>query len=440
MSRVIEKVQDLKERIKNFEEVSLGYTEEEALNEANRCLQCINPKCSHGCPANVSVKEFICELRQKNYDKAINIIRQNSNFSGVCGRICPQEKLCEGACILNVKKDPIAIGLLERFVAEKSKLEIPKIKKTGKKVAIVGAGPSGLSCAYFLAIEGVDVTICEAYKRGGGVLTYGVPEFRLPRKIIAKEIEYLSKLGVKIKTNAKVDKKLFKEIKKNYDAVLIATGAVEPLTLSVPGENLNGVISSKEFFINASEDKEAMKGEKKTLVIGGGDVAMDCARTAKRLGRDVTIVYRRTDAEMPARQVEKTHAEEEGVKFLFLTAPFKIIGEKNVEAIECVKMMLTEPDSTGRRKPVKIENSNFRINCNEIIVATGQNPDISLAKEAGLDFTKDKTVAADEKNKTNEQKIFASGDVVIGSSLVVKAVADGRKAAKSILEYLKEKN
>lgn len=439
MQRVKEKVQNPKERIKNFDEASFGYKEEEALKEAQRCLQCADPKCIEGCPAKVPIKEFIKELREKNYDEALALIRQRNNLPAVCGRICPQEKLCEASCILNAKKDPIAIGLLERFAAEHGKLEVPEIKKTGKKVAIIGAGPSGLSCAYFLALKGMDVSIYEAFKRAGGVLTYGVPEFRLPRKTIAKEIEYLSKLGVKIKTNTKVNNKLFNEIKKNNDAVLIATGAVEPLSLSIHGENLNGVISSKQFLINASEDKEAMKGEKKTLVIGGGDVAIDCARAAKRLGRDVTVVYRRTDGEMPARKLEKTHAEEEGVRFLYLAAPFKISGKGKIESLECVKMMLAEPDSTGRRKPEPIKNSNFKINCDEIIIATGQHPDDSLANGAGLHLTKEGAIAVDEKNKTNQEGIFASGDAVIGSSLVVKAVADGKKAADAISEYLKQK-
>jgi glutamate synthase (NADPH/NADH) small chain len=444
-------------RIQNFSEVALGYTRENALREASRCLGCKKPACVEGCPVAVKIPEFIKQVKEGDFMGAIHIIKETNSLPAVCGRVCPQESQCESKCVLGKKGEPIAVGRLERFVADyelaAGEVRTPeKPKATGKKVAIIGAGPSGLTVAGELAKLGHEVTIFEALHKAGGVLVYGIPEFRLPKAIVQREVDYVQKLGVAIKPNtiigqtATVDE-LFEE---GFDAIFVGTGAGLPYFLDIPGENLNGVYSANEFLTRANLMKAYLFPEydtpirmaKKVAVIGGGNVAMDSARVAKRLGADhVYLIYRRSRAEMPARAEEAHHAEEEGIDFRLLTNPIRIVGdEKNwVRGIECVNMELGEPDASGRRRPVEIKGSEHIIDVEVVIVAIGQGPNPILTQSTeGLELRKSGNIQADtETGKTSRKGIFAGGDIVTGAATVILAMGAGRKAAQAIDEYLK---
>jgi glutamate synthase (NADPH/NADH) small chain len=444
-------------RIQNFSEVALGYTRENAFREASRCLGCKKPACVEGCPVAVKIPEFIKKVKEGDFMGAIHIIKETNSLPAVCGRVCPQESQCESKCVLGKKGEPIAVGRLERFAADyelaAGEVRTPeKPKPTGKKVAIIGAGPSGLTVAGELAKLGHEVTIFEALHKAGGVLVYGIPEFRLPKAIVQREVDYVQKLGVTIKPNtiigqtATVDE-LFKE---GYDAIFVGTGAGLPYFLDIPGENLNGVYSANEFLTRANLMKAYLFPEydtpirmaKKVAVIGGGNVAMDSARVAKRLGADhVYLIYRRSRAEMPARAEEAHHAEEEGIDFRLLTNPIRIVGdEKNwVRGIECVKMDLGEPDASGRRRPVEVKGSEHIIDVEVVIVAIGQGPNPILTQSTeGLELRKSGNIQADtETGKTSRKGVFAGGDIVTGAATVILAMGAGRKAAQAIDEYLK---
>lgn len=446
-----------KERAVNFKEVALGYTADQALAEAERCLQCKKPGCIQGCPVQVPIPEFIKAIKDKNFKEAIRIIKTKNLLPAVCGRVCPQESQCEKYCIVGKKNEPVAIGRLERFAADLQLSEagssedkpIEIAPATGKKVAIIGAGPSGLTCAYDLARFGHKVTIYEAFHKAGGVLVYGIPEFRLPKAIVAKEINALKKMGVEIAVNSVVGKLMsIDEIMEDFDACFIGTGAGLPNFMNIEGENLNGVYSANEFLTRVnlmkayqfpSSDTPIKVGQR-VAVIGGGNVAMDAVRTALRLGaKEAIIVYRRSEAEMPARLEEVHHAKEEGIRFELLTNPIKIIGENGwVKAMECVKMQLSEPDESGRRKPVEIKGSEFLLDVDVVIVAVGTGPNPLVPQSTtGLGLTKWGYISADpETGKTNKKGVYAGGDIVTGSATVISAMGAGRKAAKAIHEYL----
>ncbi len=443
------KEQNPKERVYNFKEVCLGYAKEEAMQEASRCLQCKKPLCVEGCPVNINIPKFIRLIKENKFDDSIKVIKETNNLPGVCGRVCPQEEQCEKACILGKKNDPVNIGKLERFAADfEIDLAAPKIKKNNKKIAIVGSGPAGLTCAADLALRGYDITIFEALHDFGGVLRYGIPEFRMPNSIIEKEISYIQKLGVKLIKNAVVGKLYdIEELKARFDAVFIAAGAGLPHFMDIPGETLNGVYSSNEYLvrINLMHANEfpgyatPIKKADKVVVVGGGNVAMDAARTAKRLGADVSVVYRRTEAEMPARDEEIKHAEEEGIHFMMLTLPVKILGKEKVEGIECLQMKLGEPDESGRRKPEPIEGSEFTIDCDQVIIAIGQGPNPLIAKTSKLEHSHRNNLIVDENMKTSMEGVYAAGDITSGAATVIKAMGDAKKAAKAIDEYVKNK-
>ena len=438
----------------NFEEVSLGYTSELAIEEAERCLQCKDPGCMKGCPVNVPIPAFIKLLREGDFEGAIGVIRGKNVLPAVCGRVCPQEEQCEKYCILGKKHEPVAIGRLERFAADRDRMQCPVsaapvAAPSGKKVAVIGSGPSGLTCAYDLARLGHKVVIYEALHEAGGVLFYGIPEFRLPKSIVTCEIALLQKMGVQIVRNAVIGK-LFTidELMEDYDACYIATGAGYPKFLDIDGENLNGVYSANEFLTRTNlmkaydfptHDTPVVRG-RKVAVIGGGNVAMDSVRTALRLGAgDAVIIYRRSEAEMPARREEVHHAMEEGVRFEFLTNPVKIIGENGwVKEVECIRMELAEPDDSGRRRPVVKKGSGFRMAVDVVIVAVGTaaNPLIPRST-GGLALDKRGYILADEKTGcTTRRGIFAGGDIVTGSATVISAMGAGRRAAMAIHEYL----
>lgn len=445
------------ERAKNFREVALGYHEDTALKEAERCLQCKVPKCIEGCPVSVPIPRFIKAITEKDYKKAFEIIREVNVLPAVCGRVCPQESQCEKYCTLTKKFESVAIGRLERFAADwviKSGLtEVPKkAPSTGKKIAIVGSGPAGLTCAFDLAKSGHKVTIFEALHEPGGVLIYGIPEFRLPKDIVAKEIDTLKKMGVEIKTNVVVGKLMtVDELMQEYDACFIGTGAGLPRFMGIEGENLNGVYSANEFLTRANlmraynfpEYDTPIKIGERVAVVGGGNVAMDSVRTAKRLGaKEAIIIYRRSEEEMPARLEEVHHAKEEGIRFEMLTNPVKIIGDNGwVKAIECIRMDLSEPDESGRRKPVPRKGSEFQIPVDIVIMAVGTSVNPLVPKSTkDLSLTKWGYIIADEKTgKTNREGIYAGGDIVTGSATVISAMGAGRKAAKAINEYLTNK-
>ena len=454
--RVPVREQDPNIRNKNFEEVSLGYNDEEALFESMRCLNCKRPLCVTACPVEINIPAFIGEIRQKNNLKAFNIIRQSSSLPAICGRVCPQERQCEGSCIMGKKAEPIAIGKLERYVAdwarENNIKENITIKSNGKKVAVVGSGPSGLACSGELAKMGYKVTIFEALHRTGGVLAYGIPEFRLPKqKVVDKEIEDIKTLGVEIHNNVIIGKSLTIDdlLNSGYSAVYIASGAGLPKFMDIDGINLNGVVSANEFLtrvnlMKAYEDdyRTPIFVGKKTIVVGGGNVAMDAARSAKRLGSEVMIVYRRGEEEMPARKEEIHHAKEEGILFNNLTNPVKIISKdgNNVAYVECVKMCLMEPDASGRRKPVEIGGSNFNIECDCVIMALGTDANKLISNTTkGLDINKKGNIIVDENLSTNKEGVFAGGDIVSGAATVILAMGAGKKAAKSIDNYIKSK-
>ncbi len=448
--------QDPKKRIQNINEVALGYTREKAIREASRCLQCKNMPCVEGCPVNITIPAFIKKIKEGDFMGAIHVIKETNALPAVCGRVCPQETQCESKCVLGKKGEPIAIGRLERFAADyeaqQGDIRIPEIAKpTGKKVAVVGAGPAGLTVAGELSKKGHEVTVYEALHRAGGVLVYGIPEFRLPKAIVQREVDYVSKLGAKIKVDVIVGQAVTMDelLNQGFDAIFVGTGAGLPYFLNIPGENLNGVYSANEFLTRANLMKAYLFPEydtpvrvgSKVAVVGGGNVAMDSARVAKRLGaEDVYLVYRRSRAEMPARAEEAHHAEEEGIDFRLLTNPIRVVGDEQgwVKGIEVVKQQLGEPDASGRRRPVDIPGSNYIIDVDVVIVAIGQGPNPILTQSgAGLELRKSGNIVADpETGKTSRTGVFAGGDIVTGAATVILAMGAGRKAAAAMDEYL----
>ena len=444
-----------KQRIQNFAEVALGYTKENAMMEAQRCLGCKKPPCVEGCPVNVQIPQFIQKIKEGDFMGAIHTIKETNSLPAVCGRVCPQESQCESKCILGKKSEPVAIGRLERFAADYElglgDVRVPaKPKKTGKKVAIIGAGPAGLTVAGELTKKGHEVSIYEALHKAGGVLVYGIPEFRLPKAIVQREVDYLEKLGAKVKVDSIVGQTVTLDelFAQGYDAAFIGTGAGLPYFLNIPGENLNGVYSANEFLTRANLMKAYLFPEydtpirvgSKVAVIGGGNVAMDSARVSKRLGADVYLVYRRSRDEMPARAEEAHHAEEEGIDFRLLTNPIRVVGDEAgwVKGLECVKMELGEPDASGRRRPVEIKGSNFVLDVDVVIVAIGQGPNpILTSTTPDLELKKSGNIVADEETgQTSRKGVFAGGDIVTGAATVILAMGAGRKAAKAIDEYL----
>ncbi len=450
--------QDPNVRNRNFFEVALGYTEEMAIEEAKRCLQCKTKPCIEGCPVNINIPGFIKLVAEGRFEEAYDLVRESNALPAICGRVCPQETQCEMFCVRAKKGEAVGIGRLERFVADwylaNRKPKDEKAESNGIKVAVIGSGPAGLTCAGELAKMGYDVTVFEAFHVPGGVLMYGIPEFRLPKALVQKEIDVLKRLGVEIKTNMVIGKvlsldELFEE---GFEAIFIGTGAGLPNFLGIPGENLNGVYSANEFLTRINlmkayrfpECDTPVKVGKNVAVVGGGNVAMDAARSAKRLGAEnVYIVYRRSEAEMPARVEEVHHAREEGIIFRFLTNPVRIIGTEDgwVKGMECIEMELGEPDSSGRRRPVPKEGSNFIIDVDTVIVAIGQSPNpLVTSTTRDLETNRWGGIVVDEKTgATSKPGVFAGGDAVTGAATVILAMGAGKKAAKSIDRYLKSK-
>ncbi|MCT4686950.1 NADPH-dependent glutamate synthase [Vallitalea sp.] len=442
-------------RNKNFKEVVLGYTEEEAIQEARRCLQCKHKPCVSGCPVNVPIPEFINAVSRGEFEEAYKIITTENSLPAICGRVCPQENQCEGKCIRGIKGEPVAIGRLERFVADyhmqnTTANESVDIEKSNIKVAVVGAGPSGLSCASDLAKKGYDITLFEALHKTGGVLSYGIPEFRLPKKLVSNEIETIKKLGVNIKTNVLVGRSITIDelLEEDYKAVFIGSGAGLPRFMNIEGENLNGVYSANEYLTRVNlmkayekDSPTPIKVGNSVAVIGGGNVAMDAARTAKRLGAEnVYIIYRRSENELPARLEEVHHAKEEEIIFKLLTNPTKIIGENGyVTGINCIEMELGEPDASGRRRPCPIENSDFVIDVETVIVAIGQTPNPLIRQTTeGLDTQSwGGLIVEEETMETSKENVYAGGDAVTGAATVILAMGAGKKAAAAIDNKLK---
>jgi glutamate synthase (NADPH/NADH) small chain len=454
--RVPVREQDPKVRATNFEEVCFGYNQEEALLEASRCLNCRNPRCVTACPVGLQIPRFIAQVAAGDIAAAAAVIAEDSSLPAVCGRVCPQETQCEGSCILGVKGEPVAIGKLERFVADYSRdLEPAKkeIVTNGRKVAVIGSGPAGLACASDLAKWGYDVTIFEALHKAGGVLEYGIPEFRLPKeRVLRHEINAVRALGVKIETNVIVGRTItIDELmdREGFEAVFIGTGAGLPKFMNIPGENLCGVFSANEFLTRNNLMKAwredyltPIHAGAKVCVVGGGNVAMDAARTALRLGAEVHIVYRRTEAELPARREEVHHAIQEGIIFDMLTNPVEVLGDERgwVKALKCIRMELGEPDESGRRSPIPIPGSEFEIPTETVIMALGTSPNPLISKTTkGLDITRRGCLVADEQGATTRPGVFAGGDAVTGAATVILAMGAGRTAAKAIDAYLKAK-
>ncbi len=458
LKKVPVREQEPKVRATNFEEVCYGYNKEEAMEEAVRCIHCKNAKCIQGCPVSIDIPEFIAKVKEGNIKEAYQIISHSSALPAVCGRVCPQESQCEGKCVRGIKGEPVSIGKLERFVADWAREQGIKPEteeeKNGHKVAVIGSGPAGLTCAGDLARIGYDVTIFEALHKAGGVLSYGIPEFRLPKdKVVAAEIENVKALGVKIETNVIIGKsvtidELLEE--EGFEAVFIGSGAGLPMFMGIPGENANGVFSANEYLtrnnlmkaFREDYDTPIAKG-KKVAVVGGGNVAMDAARTALRLGAEVHIVYRRSEEELPARREEVHHAKEEGIIFDLLTNPVEILVDENeaVKGIRCIRMELGEPDASGRRRPVPIEGSEFEIEVDTVIMSLGTSPNPLISSTtAGLDTNKRKCIVAEEENgQTSKEAVFAGGDAVTGAATVILAMGAGKAAAKGIDEYIKSK-
>ncbi|NFG22646.1 NADPH-dependent glutamate synthase [Clostridium botulinum] len=457
MVKVPVREQDAKLRATNFEEVCLGYNEEEAKKEASRCLNCKNPKCIEGCPVAINIPGFISHIKDNKFEDAAKEIAKYSALPAVCGRVCPQESQCEGKCVLGIKGEPVSIGKLERFTADWSAEHNVDLSETapsnGKKIAVIGSGPSGLTCAGDLAKKGYDVTIFEALHKAGGVLEYGIPEFRLPKeKVVKNEVENIKKLGVKIETNVIIGKtitvdELFEDEK--FEAVFIGSGAGLPKFMGINGENANGVFSANEFLTRVNlmkayldEYDTPVKNGKKVAVVGGGNVAMDAARTALRLGAESHIVYRRSESELPARVEEVHHAKQEGIIFDLLTNPKEILTDENgwVNGMRCVKMELGEPDASGRRRPVEIEGSEFIMDVDTVIMSLGTSPNplISSTTE-GLEVNKWKCLVAGENGLTTKEGVYAGGDAVTGAATVILAMGAGKKAAEAIDEYLQSK-
>ena len=463
MADVLKKVpvreQAPKVRATNFEEVCLGYNKEEAMEEANRCLGCKKAKCMEGCPVSINIPGFVHEVKEGNFEKAYQIIGESSALPAVCGRVCPQETQCEGRCIRGMKGEAVSIGKLERFVADWAKENgikpVPAAQKNGHKVAVIGSGPSGLTCAGDLAKMGYDVTIFEALHKAGGVLVYGIPEFRLPKdKVVAAEVENVKSLGVKIETNVIIGKSVtIDELLKDegFEAVFIGSGAGLPMFMGIPGEQANGVFSANEYLTRNNlmkafrEDYDTpIAHGKKVAVVGGGNVAMDAARTALRLGAEVHIIYRRSEAELPARKEEVHHAKEEGVQFDLLCNPVEILTDDKdwVTGIRCIRMELGEPDASGRRRPVEIPGSEFEIEVDEVIMSLGTSPNPLISSTTyGLDVNRRKCIVAEEETgKTSKEGVYAGGDAVTGAATVILAMGAGKAGAKGIDEYIKSKN
>ena len=452
--RVPVREQDPKVRATNFEEVCYGYNAVEAQLEASRCLNCKNPRCVGACPVSVKIPTFVSLVAEGKFADAASVIAEDSSLPAICGRVCPQETQCEGSCILGIKGESVAIGKLERFVADWSR-ENGGVKPVvapanGHKVAVIGSGPAGLACASDLAKLGYDVTIFEALHRAGGVLEYGIPEFRLPKdKVVAAEIAAVKALGVKIETNViagrtvTIDSLLDEE---GFAAVFVGSGAGLPRFMNIPGEHFNGVFSANEFLTRnnlmkayRSDYDTPIRAGKKAVVVGGGNVAMDAARTALRLGAETTIVYRRTENELPARKEEVHHAKEEGIQFAMLTNPVEVIGDENgwVKAVKCIRMELGEPDESGRRSPIEVPGSEFEIETDTVIMSLGTSPNPLIAKTtAGLETTRRGCLVADEDGATTRKGVFAGGDAVTGAATVILAMGAGRKAAAAIHKYI----
>ena len=457
-NRIPVREQDAKVRATNFEEVCLGYNGEEAKEEASRCINCKNAQCIKGCPVSINIPGFIEKVKNDDIEGAYQVISESSALPAVCGRVCPQESQCEGKCIRGIKGEPISIGKLERFVADWASENGIKPKgaaeKNGKKVAVIGSGPAGLTCAGDLAKMGYDVTIFEALHEAGGVLVYGIPEFRLPKtRVVAKEIENVKSLGVKIETNVVVGKSVtIDELlnEEGFDAVFIGSGAGLPKFMGIPGEQANGVFSANEYLtrsnlmkaFNEDSNTPIMRG-KKVAVVGGGNVAMDAARTALRLGSEVHIVYRRSEEELPARVEEVHHAKEEGIIFNLLTNPVEILEDEKgwVKGIRCIKMELGEPDESGRRRPVEVPGSEFVIDVDTVIMSLGTSPNPLISSTTkGLEINKRKCiVAAEENGQTSKEGVYAGGDAVTGAATVILAMGAGKAGAKGIDEYLRNK-
>lgn len=444
-------------RNKNFDEVALGYTEEMAINEAERCLNCKNPLCRNGCPVQIDIPAFIQKVAQGKFEEAYQIIAKSSSLPAVCGRVCPQETQCEGKCVRGIKNEPVAIGRLERFVADYHNAHCTekqmKPTSNGHKVAVVGSGPSSLTCAGDLAKKGYDVTVFEALHVAGGVLVYGIPEFRLPKSIVSKEIDGLKEIGVKIQTNVVIGKSItIDELmqEEGFEAVFVGSGAGLPRFMNIPGESLNGVYSANEFLTRVNLMKAYLpnshtpiKHAKNVAVVGGGNVAMDAARSAKRLGAEnVYIVYRRSKDELPARHEEVEHAEEEGIIFKLLSNPIEILPDENhfVGGIKCIEMELGEPDESGRRRPVPKKDSEFVLDVDCVIMSIGTSPNpLIKSTTKGLEVNNRGGIIVDENEMTTKEGVYAGGDAVTGAATVILAMGAGKKAAKSIDEYLTSK-
>ena len=448
--------QDPNVRNKNFEEVALGYTKETALDEAQRCLHCKNSPCVTGCPVNVHIPDFIAKVSAGDFEGAYEEIKLTNSLPAVCGRVCPQENQCEGKCVRGIKGESVGIGRLERFVADTHAAsgiaeKAGAVEKNGHRVAVVGSGPSGLTCAGDLAAMGYDVTVFEAFHKAGGVLVYGIPEFRLPKAIVQSEVDALLQKGVKLVTNAVIGRAesvddLFAD---GFEAVFIGSGAGLPMFMRIPGESLLGVYSANEYLTRINlmkaycEDYDTpLKKVSRVAVVGGGNVAMDAARCAKRMGADVTVVYRRGMEELPARKEEVHHAEEEGIVFKLLNNPVKILGDEtgHVSGIECVKMELGEPDQSGRRRPIPVEGSNFTMDVDAVIMALGTSPNpLIKSTTEGLESNKKGCLVADESGATTREGVFAGGDAVTGAATVILAMGAGKTAAQSIDQYIRSK-
>jgi glutamate synthase (NADPH/NADH) small chain len=453
MEKVIGKVRDPKERSETFLEVELGYTDEEAKKEAERCLQCNNPRCMKGCPVNIKIPEFIKAIKENDIKKAYEIISESSSLPAICGRVCPQEKQCESMCIKGLKGEAISIGSLERYVADYAiKNELASTNKkdsNGKKVAIIGSGPAGLSCAGELARNGYEVTIYEVLHKAGGVLTYGIPEFRLPKSIVKKEVDSLEKLGVKIICDVPIGNAItLDELEQSYDAVFLGTGAGLPKFMNIPGEDANEVFSANEILTRINlmgayqaTSKTPIKKGKVAYVIGGGNVAMDAVRSLKRLGMEAHLMYRRSEEELPARKMEVEHAKQEGIIFDLLRNPVKVLTDENnhVIGMEVVEMELGEPDESGRRSVTEKSGSNYEVKCDMIVEALGTSPNHEAIKSSDIKLT-DRGLIEVTGTKTSHDNVFAGGDAVTGAATVILAMEAGKKAANEIIEYLSKQD